>query len=223
VKKLFNVIVLVLAMNFLAAAGGVGWLFKSGHLNKEKLTDLQKIVFPPSEPDQNNPTTQPDATTQPTMRLDELLARASGRPAGEQVDFIQHSFDSQAAQLDRRERELSDLQRQVDMAKQQMVRDRAKLEQDKKDLASRQDQETRLASDKGFQDSLQLYTAMAPKQAKTVMMSLSDDVLQQYLQAMDPRTASKIIKEFKMPDEVARIQKVLEKMRATNPTAAASG
>lgn len=221
-KKLFNVIILTLAMNFLLAAGATGWLFRSGHLDKVKLAEVKKILFPPPTPDAA-PTTQPDATTQPTRRLDELLAKESGRSAAEQVEFIQQTFDVQAAQLDRRERELDDLQRQVDLAKKQMARDRAKLEQDQKDLAARQQQTTRLASDKGFQDSLQLYTSMQPKQVKTVFMTLSDDVLQEYLEAMEPRTASKIIKEFKTPEEVARIQKVLEKMRLAAPTAAVDG
>ncbi len=212
-KKLFNVIVLVLAMNFLAAAGAAGWLFKSGHLDRAKLTEIKKLVFPAAVEEGQAPTTQPDATTQPSVRLDELLAKASGRSAVEQVEFIQQTFDSQVAQLDRRERELTDLQRQVDLAKQQMARDRAKLEQDQKDLAARQQEETRLPSDKGFQDSLQLYVSMAPKNVKVIFTGLSDDTIQQYLQAMEPRTAGKIIKEFKTPEEVARIQKVLEKMR----------
>lgn len=223
-KKLFNVIILTLAMNFLLAAGAAGWLFRSGHVDRQKWIEVKKILFPPPATDvAAAPTTQPDATTQPTRRLDELLARESGRSAAEQVEFIQQTFDVQAAQLDRRERELDDLQRQVDLAKRQMARDRAKLEQDQKNLTDRQQQATRLASDKGFQDSLQLYTSMQPKQVKTVFMTLSDDVLQQYLEAMEPRTASKIIKEFKTPEEITRIQHVLEKMRQAAPTDAIDG
>ena len=39
-KKLFNVIVLALAINFLAAAGGVAWLFRSGHLDRARLLEV---------------------------------------------------------------------------------------------------------------------------------------------------------------------------------------
>ncbi len=35
-KKLFNLIVLTLALNFVALAGGVGFLVKSGRLDKAK-------------------------------------------------------------------------------------------------------------------------------------------------------------------------------------------
>jgi hypothetical protein len=44
-------------------------------------------------------------------------------------------------------------------------------------------------------------------------MTLGEQTVQNYLQAMDTRTAAKIIKEFKSPDETAFIQRVLERIR----------
>jgi len=221
VKKFLSVIILVLGMNFLALAGGAGWLFKTGHLDRDRVMAMKKILFPPPEAPPADAAAAGDATTRPSARLDALLARASGRTGAEQVEFIQQTFDAQAAQLDRRERELNDLQRQVDLAKDQMSRDRAKVEQDRKELAARRQQDTKLASDKGFQDSLQLYASMPPKNVKTIFLSLSDEVVQQYLEAMAPRDAAKIIKEYKTPEELSRIQTVLERMRTASTPAAA--
>ena len=89
---------------------------------REKMMAIKEILFPSTAP---SSTTQPiaDATTQPTLRLDELVARQTGRTAAEKVEFIQQTFDAQMAQLDRREREVRDLERQVELAKQQMARD----------------------------------------------------------------------------------------------------
>lgn len=213
-KKLFSVLMLTLAINFLAVAGGVGYLYKIGKLDKDKIHAIKEMIFPPPQADV--PTTQPtasDATTQPTLKLDELLAKAAGRTAGEQVEFIQQSFDAQMAQLDQRYRELQNFRRQTDIAQAQLAKDRNTLAADRKQLADRQQLATRLASDKGFQDSLQLYNTMPAKQVKTIFMTLNDEIVQQYLQAMQPRTASKIVKEFKATEEVERIQRVLEKMR----------
>ena len=215
-KKIFDVLALVLAINFLAAAGVVGWLFKSGHLDKDRVGEVKKILFPTTQEVEIAPTTQPEATTEPTLKLDELLVKATGRPAGEQVEYIRQTFDTQAAQLDRRERELLDLKRQVDLAKEQVARDRAKVEQDKDELVGRQQETTKLSSDKGFKDSLQLYTSMPAKQVKTIFLTLGDDVVRQYIEAMDTRTASKIIKEYKSADETDRIHKVLEKIRQSD-------
>src|SRR5437588_457561 len=46
-KKLLNVVMLTLALNFLAAAGGVAYLFHSGALSKEKVaaTEAQDKGF----------------------------------------------------------------------------------------------------------------------------------------------------------------------------------
>jgi hypothetical protein len=218
VKKLFGTISMLLALNFLALAGGVGWLWKTGQLDKEKAQAIREVIFPKPEPDV--PATQPVAESElpPALRLDELLAKASGRTAGEQVEFIRHSFDAQMAQLDRRHRDLTDLKAQVDLASSQLAKDRAALEEAQKQLTQRQQQATKLASDKGFQDSLLLYNSMPARQVKTVFMTLNEDTVQQYLQAMQPRTATKIIKEFKTPEELERIQKVLEKMRKAEVT-----
>src|ERR1700733_1485437 len=112
-KKLWNLIVLTLAMNFVLLAGGVGWMVKSGRLEKAKALELKKMLFePPATPVKVDTVAKPDPTTQPTMRLDQLLAKASGRSAIEQVELIHQTFDAEVAQLDRRERELIDLQRQ---------------------------------------------------------------------------------------------------------------
>jgi len=219
VKKLGGVIVLTLAINFLAAAGGIGYLFQSGKLDRAKISTIKELVFapPPVSSATTQPSTQP--TTKPVNSLEELLAKASGRTAGEQVEFIQRSFDAQMALLDRRQRELTDLQRQVDLAKQQMERDRIALEKGRTELTARQELAKKLETDKGFQDSLQLYNTMPGKQVKTIFMAMDDATMRQYLQSMQPRVAARIIKEFKSPDELTRIQKVMEAMRTSEQTA----
>jgi flagellar motility protein MotE (MotC chaperone) len=218
-KKLLTVVVLTLAMNFLAAAGAVGWLFQSGHLDKAKVAKVRELVFPP-------PATQPSVevkagspATQPTLRLDELLATQRGRSAVEKVDFIQRTFDAQMLDLDRRQRDLSDLKRQVDLANEKLAADRAALEKEKKALSDREQETEKLQTDKGFQDSLQLYTSLPPKQVKTIFMTLSVQTAQQYLEAMNPRAAAKIMKEFKSPTETQFIQQVLENMRQAQTAA----
>jgi len=62
---------------------------------------------------------------------------------------------------------------------------------------------------------------MPAKQVKSIFMGIDDETMIQYLRAMEPRTATKITKEFKTPEEVARIGLVMEKMRQTQATAAA--
>jgi molecular chaperone GrpE (heat shock protein) len=210
---MLHVILALLAINFLAIGGAVGWLVQTKRLDKDKIHAIKDIVFPATT---QSSTTQPvdeTATTKPTNSLDALLAKSSGRTPSEQIETIQRNFDTQMAQLDRRERELNDLQRQVELSKQQMARDRAALDAEKKALEAQKQEAAKLASDKGFQDSLALYNTMDAKQVKQIFLAMDDGTILQYLEAMEPRSAARIVKEFKSPVEITRIQKVMEKMR----------
>jgi hypothetical protein len=62
---------------------------------------------------------------------------------------------------------------------------------------------------------------MPARQVKTVFMGLDDQTVMNYLQAMPSRTAGKIIREFKSPEETSRIQRILERMRLAQTAEAA--
>jgi hypothetical protein len=209
-KKLLNVIALALALNFLAAIGGVGYLWRSGHLDRDRVNAIKLVLFPP-------PATQPaeaaKAAGQPMLSLDDLLKKATGRSAEEQVEFIQRSFDARLAELDLRQGQINDQQREVDIGRQRLAADRATMDAEKKALDAQVQAAAVLASDQGFQDSLQLYLAMPAPKVKDIFMNLPMNVVVQYLEAMDASKAGKIAKEFKTPPEMDRIQKILEQMR----------
>src|SRR5688500_502986 len=81
-KKLLNILVLALAVNFVALLAGVGYLYQSKRLDRERVHAIRDLLFPPHAPD-GAATTQPTdrATTQPVLKLEELLAAQAGRPA----------------------------------------------------------------------------------------------------------------------------------------------
>ncbi len=214
IKKLVSILVLTLALNFLAAAGVFGWLVMGGHLSGDKLTAIGAIMFPePPKVEVAEEEAPVDPTTRPMAELDELLARQSGMTAGEQSEFLQRRFQTQMAQVDRRQRELVDLLRQVELAREQLSRDREELDGQRTALESRAQEQQRLASDQGFQDALALYQSMPSRQAKTIFMDLDDQTVVRLLRAMEPRAATKIVKEFKTPAEQQRIGVVLELIR----------
>jgi len=215
-KKLLTLFAWTLALNFLALVGGVAYLFNSHKLDHDKVKQIKELVFAPP-PAATQPTDAKsdarDPATQPTLRLEEMLAKVSGRSAAEQVEFIQHTFDSQSRILDRRVEDLQDQRRTLEQAKARLDKDREKLAADQKALADAQQAQAKLNTDQGFQDTLNLYNTMPPRQVKTVFMSMTDDTMLQYLRAMEPRISAKILKEFKSPEETQRVNQVLEKMR----------
>src|SRR5215212_5951525 len=133
-KRLWNVFVLTLAVNFVAVAGGVAYLYKDGRLDRQRVQAIRQILYPPPAPPAA--ATQPAESTknEPVLRLGELLEQKSGLSTAEQLEFIQQTFDARMAELDRRQRELADLQRQVDMANSALAKDRTALDAGKKQL-----------------------------------------------------------------------------------------
>lgn len=216
-KTIWNVLVLTLALNFLLLAGGAGWLWQSKHLDKERAKAIKEVLFPPPAP--VVPATQPAEETkpEPMVQLEELLAKQSGRPAAEQLEFIRRTFDAQMTQLERRHIEVSNLQSQVNIAQARLREDRIALEAEKSALRAREQEAQSLAADKGFQDSMGLYSSMPAKQVKQIFMALDDDTLARYLRTMTPDVSKRITREFKSPQELDRIQRVLEKIRQATP------
>jgi flagellar motility protein MotE (MotC chaperone) len=214
-RKIFEALVLLLAINFLAVAGGVGWLYQSGHLDRERVKTIKELVFP--APIAEAPATQPagaDAPPPAAQRLAELLARRSGgKMTSEKVESIQQSFDVAFAQLDRREREAGDREQQVARANARLAEDRKALEDDRQRLIEQGKQADKLAADKGFQDTLNLYSTMNSKQVKSLFMTMEESAAADYLDAMTPRLAAKILKEFKTAGETDRVKRILGKMR----------
>ncbi|HEX8915643.1 MAG TPA: hypothetical protein VF796_25035, partial [Humisphaera sp.] len=211
IKKLLTVLTLTLALNFLAVAGGVGWLFASGRMDREKVAAVRELLFPPPAAGPEVLTTQPSTrpTSGPSAQLDDLLAKYAGRRVGEQVELVQQSVDAQAAALDRRSRELDDLMGQILREKAELARKSTTLDAERQKLADREKQQVAQASDQGFQDTLKLYQSMPAKSAKAAFMAMPEETMARYLQAMPPRSATKIIKEFKSPQELAVVNRVM--------------
>jgi hypothetical protein len=214
-KKLLSVFAWTLALNFLAVIAGVAWLYSAHKLDRDKVQQIKDLVFAPAtQPAATQPTAEArDATTQPTLRLEEMMAKVSGRSASEQVEFMQSTFNAHMALLDRRFQDLQNQRRTLDQAKSQIDKEREKLTAEQKALAAAREEQAKLLADKGFEDTLNLYNTMPAKQVKSVFMTMTDETMIQYLRVMEPRTATKIMKEFKTPAETERIGKVMEKMR----------
>ena len=217
-KRLVYVLMLTLALNFLAVAGGVGYLFQSGKLDKQKIFAIKEIINPPAPV--VAPATQPASATPPAMKLDELLAQHAGRPPVEQLEYIRQAFDAQMVQMERAQKEMLALRSQAEAAQAAARREREALEIAKKKLDAREKEMLQQASDKGFQDSLALYNSLPAKQTKALFMGLEVDKAVEYLQAMEPRAAARITKEFKTPEETERLKKIMDRLRAPSTQAA---
>lgn len=225
-RKLATLVVVLLAIHFLAVLGAVGFAFASGKLDKAKLGEIAKLMTPPPAAPATQPAAKPDlATTRPLLQFDDLLAQQAGKSTTDQVQFLRESFDGMSVQLDRQQRELLDLKRQVDLAQSQVATERIAVAAREKAIADREAEAKRLADDAGFQRTMEIYDSMTPKQLKDVFAKQDDALVARYLQGMDPKRIANIVKEFKTPPEQTRANALLDRLRTgdqTPATAAAS-
>ena len=114
--------------------------------------------------------------------------------------------------LDRRFADLQDQRRQLDQARDAANKERETLLAEQKKLDEAKKAQDKAANDQGFEETLERYNAMPPKQVKGIFMTMTDDTMIQYLRAMEPPKVAKIFKEFKTPDELDRVAKVMKKM-----------
>lgn len=213
-KKLATVILLVLAINFIGVVGGAGYLVGTKKLNREKFREIKTILFPPPPAPATQPVDEIDpATTQPILRLDELIKAQAGKPPADQMRSIREAFESRVANLEKQRREIIDLRRQLELAQKKAESDRIALDAREQAILAREASLNKSTDDKGFASALDVYNSLAAKQVKDIFMGLDDAVVVRFLQSMDARRAAKVLKEFKTDEEMFRAQTLLELLR----------
>ena len=108
---------------------------------------------------------------------------------------------------------MQDQRQQIEQARAELETQRDLVAKQQKQLQDDQTAQQKLATDEGFQKSLDLYQSMPAKQVKGMFMTMDLDTVVRYLQAMDNRQAGSVLKEFKTPTEATRAQQILEKIR----------
>ncbi|HQY87773.1 MAG TPA: hypothetical protein PK402_03890 [Tepidisphaeraceae bacterium] len=204
-KKFATVIVLVFAINFVGVLGGAGFLIGTKKINEEKFGEIKAILFPIVPPAATQPAEGIDpATTQPILRLDDLIKEQAGKPPADQMQTIREAFEAQTANLEKQRREIIDLRRQLELAQGKVESDRVALEAREQALAKREQSLNSSTEDKGFASALDVYNTLATKQVKDIFMGLDDAVVVRFLQSMEARRVAKVLKEFKTEEEMFR-------------------
>ena len=215
-KKLWMVLVVTLALNFVALAAVAGLLAQRAHLDTEKIRAVREVLFPADESTDEgepDPIVEEPAGPTPMEELLALLDEQSGKRAERRVSDLTATLDERATMLDRRRREVLDRRRTVDAAARSVRVEREAFESDRDawDDAVRVAGER--ASDEGFQEALALYEQLPSKQVKAIFAELADEEAVAYLRAMEPRQATKVLKEFKTDAEIRRATALLEMLR----------
>lgn len=220
-RTLFTAFILVLVINTLALGALAGWLGATGRLNKDRVRDavavfnhtIEEEAKLAEEADQAELEAQ--ALAERLMRMDQV---AGGPVTPEaRLQSIQVVDDKRRALLERQKVEAEALKRHLN-AQQRLVEQKiAELD------AKQQAFETAIAAkieemqDADFKEAIAMLEGIPAKQAKQVIQEWlaggAQEQVVDYLSAMEERKAAKVLKEFKLPNEVAQAATLIEQLR----------
>lgn len=224
-QKLTSAVVVVLAVNFIGMAIAAALLAQKTGVDREKLVAIREILFPREEDDTAEEAVDAAEPPEPTPmeQLLTLLDAQAGKPTEARVDDLQQTFDQRTAQLTRARRELADLQRQLDIASSRLVEERETFEATREEWEQAATEAEERARDAGFADALALYQQLPAKLTKDIFLQLEEEIVLEFLRAMDGQTAARIIREFKSDAETQKARSILERMRQGEPIANSAG
>lgn len=217
-KTLWHAMSFMAVVNLLAMAMFAGWLWRSGRLSPDRVEQVKEIfalTVAEQEAEEVRAAAEAEAEGReaaqrarqidPPLSTEETLAYISRLRAEEQQSRRRLALDVQALEedLNRRAQTLDLRENRLD------ARDRAWQDANASELARRTDEQ--------FQKTVKLYSSVPPKQAKQYLVKLVEEgKIEQavaYIDAMNERAASKIIRELKIAEEVALATELLEELR----------
>jgi len=220
-KKLTAFISTLCILNILVLAGLVGFLFGSGRLDKPKAQAIADILRQPGTPvgfrekvyDLMTPapaTAPGNAATQRGGSLD-----ASGAPANAagRIDFLAKVLEEQRLRLENEAQDLRHRQELLVNAQSDLDSAKSNFENSKKKFQQETDQAAAQKEKEAFDKMMALMDGSKPKQIKDLLMAMPSDQGAKYFGAMDPEQATKVMAEFKSPEEKAMLNTFVDTVR----------
>lgn len=220
-KTIARVIALLAVIHVLAFGGLVGWLAATDRLNRDRVERLAEMFVPTIEQadQQREAEREERAAEQAERERRERIANiGESGSAAEQLARQRKENEVLLRRLERTRSEIQTLRDSLALARRRMEEQRDKLVDQKRTLEKRlQDIEKQL-NDEGFKRSVALYESIPPDQAKRMFLQLMDrndtDQVVRYLEAMKPRKAAGVLREFEQGPEIARAVELTERLRA---------
>lgn len=223
-RSLWLILTTIALAHFLALLALVGWLAGTGRLSAERVHAARAIFAPTIE-------------EEAALAAERATREEAERAAAEQESFMREAptraedalsrgLSAEAAEtqaLSRLGREAQDLRRTFAREMAQIEQARERLQRERDEFEALRARLAELEGSEQFEKAVRLYQSLKPRQARDLLLTLinSGQIEQavSYLNAMELRTASRIIAEFEDPALAANL---LERVRTRGLEVAAS-
>ncbi|MGD9692778.1 MAG: hypothetical protein AB7G17_05740 [Phycisphaerales bacterium] len=214
-RTIWTILSVVAVANLLGFGAFLGWLGATGRLNGERVGEIREMLRETVA--EQKAREQKEAEAAEAARLaaeEEARKKEAPLSASESLQIAGQSDELRRQALERMRRESEDLRRtlsrerdEVDKALARLGEERAAFDEMRKRIAEQEGSEQ-------FEKALRLYESLKPDQAKAAMQALIDkgeiEQVVSYLNAMQARSATKVLAEFTDPMVAADL---LERLR----------
>lgn len=211
----------LLVIHVIAGIAFMGWLRASGRLNRDRVHRVVEI-FRPTIAQERADRKLAEKVEAEAKEQAAALARLEEVADGPTTVADRLATDQQARELslrkiERLQREIRDLTRNMEFARQQIGAQKADIDRERAAFEAYRQREIALKADDEFQRAVQTYEGLKPKQAKVMFQELIGrgemDKVVDYLAAMQLRKSAAVLGEFKADDEVAQAAELVERLR----------
>jgi hypothetical protein len=220
-KAARNALIVVLILHALAVAGGVGWLHLTGRLNRERVKRAVEVFEPTIDQEKDQVKAVEAKAQEAKAAADEAIhMQKISMGAASLTDRLtaeQDTSDLAAQKLERLQRDISDLRKQLEDAKGEVARQKADLLAQRDAFHKEVEKFEKQQNDANFQQAVAVYEQLPAKQVKQIFQQmLTDgrtDAAVNYLAAMQLRKTAAVLKEFKSEGEVAQSAELMKQLR----------
>jgi hypothetical protein len=215
-KKLTKVLMVVAVLNLLGVLAGVGWIFASGRVDKQRVLEVVDMFE--------------ETTAGRDTRLKSEEAEAAAAVASAEIDLPELAMNSgelnnirlqltqiDRARLERMQREIADLQNTLKRERALLASERTDFEKQREAFTAMRGRLAEIEGSDQFGKSLSVLKESKPKDTKAMLSVLIDQGKREqvvtYLSALSTGVRTEVIAEFVKADEAELAAGLLESIR----------
>ena len=215
------IFVALVLIHVLALTGFVAWLHFDGRLNAQRsqaVVDIFRHTIA-QEALMEDQTQQEAAELAVEQARDQRMQAIAGGPEmmGDRIAAEQDGIERMGHLREEHRRSVQARERQLRIARQSLAGEQAKLDEERRMFEQRVAKIRAKTRDEDFKMAVRLLEAQNHAQAKAMLESmLKDGKAEQvvdYLAAMQPRTAAKVLGQFKDGGEISTAIDLIERLR----------
>ncbi len=215
-KKLIKALLVVAVLNLIAVLLGVGWVFASGRVDSQRVTEVVDMFS--------------ETTTARDQRIKSEESEAAAELAEQDKDLPKLAMNSEElndvrlqltqidrARLERMQREINDLQNTLKRERALLASERTDFEEERSEFEAMRERLKEIEGSDQFNKSLTVLKNMRPRDAKEMLSVLIDDGKREqvvsYLSALGGGITTEVLAEFIKADEAELAAGLLESIR----------